>query len=536
MAKKHKTRSKMPSRERFIELCKECNSRKELRERLGVTRGTMNRYTKKLQVNRSDFFEGSELSEKEEWDLCVLYIQHNSTRTVAKLTPGVSQKRVSSVLKRKGFVVPKNTAGLLSDHIQGKYLILPCPESDEYLDAVKTIATLAKSELSSESEPEIAVQDYNKAIKTLLAVIPKVRKLKTPEHLQRLQLFFQYHSNRALRRLNMSRSITRDVLKTVGITLVGDRGLARDHIRGDYLLPLAGISSLIEGMLLGDGSVLMRSEANAKVPSFQEYQSARHTLNIMSEAPLETAQQVLAAVSKYNKAIEIIRATGTAHFQGGKSLMEEPWLRSIVVQKLQSHGYEVNISFNSKTQFIFFRTRSSVQLFYLRLDYYPDGIKTSFAFEKFTPESLLYFYVDDGSLGEKNITIASQAFSLAGNEHLLHCLNQIGITGTIRDVIDRRTKKLYHILAISKTHTQKFLDYLEQAPKDALTLAKQLFPWKFTLNLRKKDVIRDPDYILTFLDLLAHSLTGSEEDLSARAKHLLQRFPWNETLFHVSLY
>lgn len=73
-----------------------------------------------------------------------------------------------------------------------------------------------------------------------------------------------------------------------------------------------------------------------------------------------------------------------------------------------------------------------------------------------------------------------------------------------------------------------FFDYLEGAPREALILSKQLFPWKFDCNLRKKDFY-DPDrkfvdenYLQTFLDLLERAMV----DISKYNTHLNLLFPW----------
>ncbi|MFX1250122.1 MAG: hypothetical protein ACFFCZ_00730, partial [Promethearchaeota archaeon] len=170
------------------------------------------------------------------------------------------------------------------------------------------------------------------------------------------------------------------------------------------------------------------------------------------------------------------------------------------------------------------RTMSTVQLYRQYQRWYPGGLKHVPSNVKLPPETLHNWFIGDGSALSTAIKLSTHGFSLSENKFLANLLSRVA--GIKARVVPTES---YHMITIThRNNISKFFDYLDEAPKDALSLTKQLFPWKFDCKLRKKDVYdRDNDfvdeqYLQTFLNLLEQA--GIK--LSDRTEQLHYLFPW----------
>lgn len=150
---------------------------------------------------------------------------------------------------------------------------------------------------------------------------------------------------------------------------------------------------------------------------------------------------------------------------------------------------------------------SNVLAAFLPVDYYlsnsiiqdciVDGKKhiTKNWVDKLTPLSLAIWYLDDGSLKNRNsnsakaITFATCGFNLAENELLVNRLADFGIKAAIH------TERSYYVIYLNNTETSKFLelikDYIPTSMKYKTTPEYETLPCKYPVYRQSERLLTD---------------------------------------------
>jgi hypothetical protein len=280
-------------------------------------------------------------------------------------------------------------------------------------------------------------------------------------------------------------------LKNAGINLLSDSQKTRVkvHLKGSHWAPISNdLLEILDGELLGDGNIQsmhdrMGIKWHKSLPNYMNALDTLFLLQFLYEIDSDTV------IKEFNEANSIISGSQTAYFRLHKSLEEKPWVR-FIGQIFQSRGHSVSISDSKGT--IHLHTQGTVQLYKLFQRWYKNAKKKVPSDLKLTPRVVLHWFIGDGGTGKRRIVLYSLSFSKEENELLADLLNkEIGISVTVAPRKNpRQPDRSYYLLDITgRRNYRSFLDYLELAPAYSLNLAKQLFPWKFSTDIRKKDVI-----------------------------------------------
>ncbi|MFX0092569.1 MAG: helix-turn-helix domain-containing protein [Candidatus Hodarchaeota archaeon] len=277
---------------------------------------------------------------------------------------------------------------------------------------------------------------------------------------------------------------------------------------------------VICGELLGDGTLTLNKGKGISPPTDDEYQNALDTLYLLRGLELhdllkkkfyyiaDLASQIPHSVSKiikeYNKAILIIISPRSAYFRTGRSLVEEEWVEYLA-DTLRSHGLVCSVAVrenkrtkkNITNQFIHLESAAAIQLTRLRRWFYPNGDKIIPHDLKLTATMVLHWYLGDGGCDSSGLSLYTHNFPKADVQRLANLLwQEIGIHFRLQAKVLERPEgsgeirtywMLYHG---SREGISRFFTYLDSTPnQDTLNLAKSVFPWKFSTDLRKKDCV-----------------------------------------------
>ena len=119
---------------------------------------------------------------------------------------------------------------------------------------------------------------------------------------------------------------------------------------------------------------------------------------------------------------------------------------------------------------------------------------------KLTPDILLYWYIDDGNLANKNV-VTLYTNDYTKDEVIMLSKKIYDVIGITFYVKDKKIKeKIYPLLICSKyADSQAFFNYLEKSNSQSFSLAKKIFPWKFDPSIKKFEhlhSIKDNDPIV----------------------------------------
>ncbi|MHA2231490.1 MAG: hypothetical protein ACXAB4_03260 [Candidatus Hodarchaeales archaeon] len=355
---------------------------------------------------------------------------------------------------------------------------------------------------------------------------PKLREKITTTYLQEHSIIGVH------RKLKLKRERISQTLKELGFAIHDPThsNMLHNHFKGVHSVPLSEkLATMITGELLGDGNISCNTDSEDKEfnCSSKDYKTIVGTPPRLAKALASNTLTVSEAIEKYNLAAAKLVGAQIAHFRFHKSPLEEPWIR-YVAKQFKKDGYSVNFILTNRS--IHMTTQGTIQLYREYQRWYPKGKKLIPRELELSPEIVLHWYVGDGSASKYHLDFNTQSFKKLGSEFLAKLLKkEIGINGHINSYVASDNKKTYHkILLYSHKESKKFFEYIEGASSDALTLAKQLLPWKFDRYLRKKDVYDrkrkfvNTNYLETYLDLLEKS--GIE--ISARTNQLHYLFPW----------
>ncbi|MFX0092791.1 MAG: hypothetical protein ACFFBD_13605 [Candidatus Hodarchaeota archaeon] len=378
-------------------------------------------------------------------------------------------------------------------------------------------------------------QEFNVSIRTLYSLVqglvkegklvlrqarvPDSRKLRRSIVIAYLQ---EHSATAAAKKLGLSTIRVLDILKNIGFTLPDSATSTRlkKHFRGEHYIPISGeLEEIIDGCLLGDFYLDYNSDSttlsNPEIPieiCLLEYKNAIDTPHrLLSKLSKNTKLRYTDVIKEYNKAVDVISKTPLSSLETHKSYLEAPWLH-LLAKKLESYRYSVNFTPGKNRSTIYMQTRATVNLAYQRWRWYRNGSKQLPQDIKISPLSLLYGHHGDGSTNKWLITLCMQSFTYQENEFLAKCLAKIGIRAKPYKIKSQHTGEFLYILRITgHSNIQKYLAYLERAPSELLTLSKQIYPWKYDIHLRKRDVFRpktkyiNQRYFQQFLELLKQS-------------------------------
>jgi transposase len=350
----------------------------------------------------------------------------------------------------------------------------------------------------------------------------------TPSLIQQIIIeYIQLQSLQSIaKRHHTSTERVKKALLDAGVVIPShtDKPKIQTHATRKYWVPIPDkLLEILNGLLLGDG--YLRSETSHKSHWDDSLSNYINALNIFHNLQTSSELDMTTAVEKYNKAVEVISRSQIAFIGLHTALIAEPWVRYIA-QQFHASGHQVNLP--PPVDSVFFESQRTVQLYKHLYQWYRNRTKIVPRNLRLTPRTVLHWFIGDASPRTNRITLCTQSFSKEDNEFLADLLKkQVGI---IARVCPDRT---YWMLEITGSdNIEKFYEYLEAAPKEALSLAKQLFSWKFDFSLKKEDVYNyrrqfvDEEWLQRFLDLLEQ--VGVI--LLDRAEQLYQLFPWRFSL------
>ncbi len=303
-------------------------------------------------------------------------------------------------------------------------------------------------------------------------------------------------------RSNISRSKIRKVLDKYGLFVPPSQiaNVLQRHFNGDFYIPFTEeMLEIINGELLSDLNIqptsgyreIMSQNGSDSEITLDEYGRALKILNDLSMVEI-TRENVGKVVEQYNMATLILSSFPTASFYWGKSILEKPWL-NLIKTKLEKIGYHPKLfTYSSKKNVIYLRTNFSVQIYDLYRKWYPNGRKIVPKNLKMTPTTLLHWHVGDGGCYSYGITLCTDNFNQDEVSFLAKLIKKAINTDNIRIYQVNKSKRdkspQYRINIIDKNSISLYYDYMSQSPH--YSIAKRLFPWKFSRKIRKKDVFK----------------------------------------------
>ena len=338
---------------------------------------------------------------------------------------------------------------------------------------------------------------------------------------------------RQLRELiHWKRERTTRILREEGFIIYRDHACKiNKHLNGAHNKSISNeLQEIIDGEVLGDGHLFYQSYDLSQKHNqpLSEYLHTFNGLTNLSKKKIEKNKKPNEISSEYNSLIRSILEAQVAGFHIHKSLLEEPWIRWLANLCIK-HKYSVTIVPPKKT--IHMITQTTVQLYREYKKWYEKKIKRIPTTLRLTPTTVLHWYVGDGSASKNALTLNTQSFNKKDHKILQELLRKtIGVKVRIQPYVGWRypQKTLYKLCITSKTNINKIFEYLEIASKDSLSLAKQLLPWKFDCNLRKKDVYYpkksfvDDNYLNSFVNMIEKIEINPIE----RYRRLNVLFPW----------
>lgn len=271
---------------------------------------------------------------------------------------------------------------------------------------------------------------------------------------------------------------------------------------------------IIIGNLLGDGSLLFSSRKNKKkIKNFFNntfnIQLYIQSISFFEEIRFQSFNLHMdfqKLVKDYNNNSYIIINSSSTCLRMGKSIIELEFLEHCLTNLYEKNNYSVNLSIKFTKHYnmenytgtykisVLFQTRSSVQLTKKYFEWYPDETKIIPKFIEITSNTLLIWYLDDGSYSKiprkKNpksfrhfLGISTESFSKLENEFLV---KKIFTLTKIQFSIIKSKKGLWRIGISSQNEIKSFINFLETNSNQILfDAANKSFPWKFDTEHNK---------------------------------------------------
>lgn len=302
-----------------------------------------------------------------------------------------------------------------------------------------------------------------------------------------LHLYLKFYSVHDIgKKLNRSPATVLKVVRNSSIFVPqsSDKKRISSFLIDDFWLPLSNkLIEVIEGELLGDGNIRISVDEDTKISSLNDIESA---INVLTHHKLESINLDQKTIDLYNKAIQILLTAGVAHFRLHKSTDEYKWTNYLVSLFIKDK-HPVNII---KWKTVRFHSKNSFQLYDIYKKWYINKKKSIPTNFNLTPTKVLHWFIGDGSSSKYRIVLSNESFSEHENRRLKELLEcNLSIKVKLRKYEDYRTNSIYNRLEIiGKKNFEKFWDYLKK-DLDGYLLAKEVFPWKFVMGLKKKDYL-----------------------------------------------
>ena len=380
------------------------------------------------------------------------------------------------------------------------------------------------------------LKEFHFPARTFYRKISK-RKLRNPRRKTTLKLKNEIYNTyiqelsvlSTAKKLSLNRMRVTKILRKIGFKIPKyNTKYIKEHFYRERFIPIdPDLKKIILGLLLGDAHI-DRPNKFENHPTELEYLSA---LNTYDKLEIFKKGQIKDLVTKYNEAVDIISKARTSSITLHKSFLEEIWIHSIA-SIFNRCNYPVTLTPQERS--IHLKSISTANLCWVRQIWYPKRKKVipSHLIEKISPISLLYWHIDDGTTNRNSVSLCTGSFSKKENIFLIKLLKEnIGISKIhiIQERYSKSQNKYYSIRVYRTSDRKKYFEYLNEAPKKELELARELFPWKFDCDILKKDIY-DPlnahvneDYFSQFLTFLKKVKLNPQE-----IEHRIQiLFPWN---------
>ncbi|PWI49462.1 hypothetical protein CEE45_01335 [Candidatus Heimdallarchaeota archaeon B3_Heim] len=288
----------------------------------------------------------------------------------------------------------------------------------------------------------------------------------------------------------------RRILQEANVTRTCALSNVKKHVNGVFNVPLNNyLMDVINGELLGDLSLDFRGIKSRNI-SNEEYKKAISNLReLQTSIPKDLAE----VVDRFNDSLEAISCYSMSRIHLCASVLAIPWILHL------KHLFKINsvpLSSHIDNAKITARKYHNISLWsgfttQFREVYdlwYPESIKVVPREVQMTPNTLLHWYIGDGSANSE-ILFSTHNFKVDDVIFLVDEMNKtLGIDSHWRFQKRKRKTNQPVIIIGRREDIQRFYQYLEKATPETLRLAKKTFPWKFSRKIRKRDVMKSESY------------------------------------------
>jgi len=277
------------------------------------------------------------------------------------------------------------------------------------------------------------------------------------------------------------------------------------HFKGRFFKPTPEwMDEIIKGSMLGDAQIRLQSKGkyHDDNPSIEEYVAILQNVEKIRTKARARNQITKNEIQYWNYAIRRIKKTNTANFRIHKSILEFKWVK--LMNKAFSEFMKVKLyvkPVNNKTTkwTCGFDTASSVQMLNFWKEWYTAGEnklnKRIPSLQNIKPNTLLHWYVDDGYYSGTDLSLCTHGFSRRDQEFLISSLQLEGIDCKLK----YSYKKPHINISARKQNRDLFFSFLSEAK--FYEKAKNIFPYKFTSSLSKKEWMKkiykeNPEYFI----------------------------------------
>ncbi|MFX0182807.1 MAG: hypothetical protein ACFE95_06950 [Candidatus Hodarchaeota archaeon] len=292
------------------------------------------------------------------------------------------------------------------------------------------------------------------------------------------------------------------ILDEAGVKRYNTLALIRKHVDNYYNIPINSyLNEVITGELLGDGNISFARKTAIRQISKTKYLKAVNTLQGFRS---QISVDIESDVKKFNNAIEVINDYRVARINFVMSLLAIPWaihIRNIFERNSVPMSFKINDAslMVAKYHTVGVWSRSTMQFRELQEQWYPKGEKIISRKIKISPTSLLHWFIGDGSSSDSALQFSTHNFSITEVNFLVDLLNK-SLNIRSRCGIDYQTQPVLKVYRNEDVKT--IYEYLELANPKSLSLAKEIFPWKFDPHLRKRDIMMSewyPEVLCSFV-------------------------------------
>lgn len=318
------------------------------------------------------------------------------------------------------------------------------------------------------------------------------------------------------------------ILEEAGVKRTAALASIRKHVDGNHCIPINKyLAEVIVGELLSDGNLgLRRSNSQRVIPTTMYWQAIKTLQSFRKHIPTDLAPTII----KFNEAIEIFHHFRMARLNFVMSLLALPWalhINNIFENNSIPMSYKINDATITKARYntVSVWSRNTVQFKDIFEQWYINGTKLVPKNIQMTPTTLLHWFIGDGHRRESKILFCTHNFTSTDVEFLSNLLNKtLGISSHWR--YEKSKSNNQPVLAISRqSNVCTFEKYLDQASPDSLTLAKNIFPWKFRAKLRKRDAMRSEWYP----EILRRYLGNDSDNVYSMIKTTIKRYYFKDS-------